>query len=466
MRKKTLLAIMFAVAQHAALFTPAAAGENKTSNGRATDTTRTRENKTADNRLAMEVGPIRLRNTPLATLLNIVSNKTGFKFSFSDEELARKKILIFFRSASASEILEFLAKSKDIVFQRLGNSDNFAVSRNTAPFAGFPPLSRQDMEDPVFNRRISVKFKDVSLAVFLDNISEQAKVNFVVGGLAEYIRLSADMNKTTIIDVLQFLKTKGLSYSRIGDTSTFIVRAFAESSDKFVKAEKAFEDKDYEEAIRIYKDLAITQSDSEMVDYSLLRTAISYDWIAARDNNPLVMEQEKDALNRLIKSYPKSTRLGDAYLYLGQIYSGYGGARTEAIDCKKAIELYRLAVKNTYRDWVKAQAEARIAQCHERDGDKENAAAIYRDIVEKYPDTDTAKEVQARLLGQDALLDAGAMLEGQSEYKLAIEVYKRLLEKGSSAESARKAELRIGICQAALNETKKARTIVKVKPKN
>jgi len=157
-----------------------------------------------------------------------------------------------------------------------------------------------------------------------------------------------------------------------------------------------------------------------MADYALLMVAINYDWIAARDNDPVTLKQEEEILKRLIKEYPKSIRLGDAYLYLGQIYSSHGGVKIKAIDCKKAIDFYNLAIKNTYRDWVKAQAKTRIAQCYEIFGNKEKAADIYEEIVAKYPDTEIAKDVQEMLKGWNTLFDAGLVLEKQKNNTLSM----------------------------------------------
>ena len=164
------------------------------------------------------------------------------------------------------------------------------------------------------------------------------------------------------------------------------------------------------------------------------------------------MKEEQALLEHLVRDYPRSLRLGDAYLYLGQIYSGYGGADSGQVDCRKAVEFYELAIKNTYRDWVKAQATGRIAQCLERDGDREKAAAMYREIKEKYPNTPVAKELKDKESRPNTLLDSGASLEAQSEYGLALDVYRRLVQKGSPAEAVREVELRIGLCQAAMNQ--------------
>ncbi len=446
MRKKILFALMLAAP--AVFPSPAPAQENETPNGSLSAAAQPGESDPLEKRVT-----IRMRGATLGELLKYLSRETGASFSIG-EELAGRRITVYLSNARLSEVLELFEKTKDLEFRRTGDGGNFLVSANSEPFDGFPPLTRKDIEDPLLNKLVTVKVKSANLANFLDAISEQAKMNFVVTGNAADMLITAEMDRTTIADVLLFLKGKGLAYSRIGDSNTFVIRPFGTPSDTFARAEKAFKYRKYEEAAGLYTELAKKFPDSEMADYALLKAAINYDWIAARDNAQSALKEEEKLLNRLIKDYPRSSRLGDAYLYLGQLYSGYGGAKAP-VDCAKAIKFYEQAISSTYRDWVKAQAGARIAQCYELAGKKEKAAAIYKEIVEKYPDTAAAKELRGRTGGQDALLEAGAALEGQGEYKLAIGVYTRLLEKGASADSVRKAEQRIGICEAALGRAGK-----------
>jgi len=393
MKRKILFAMMLAAAQPAAWFVPAAAQENETPNSRLTAGAPAGEDKAEDNLLT-----IRLRDSTVGTALGIISAKTGLNFTLSDPGLAEKKVTLFIRKASAAAIMELLTKSKDIEFQRLGHSNNFLVSNSTTPFSGFPPLTRKDIEDPLLQGVVErVRLKNAPLTTFLDVVSAQTKVNFVVVGGAQDILVTTYLTKISVVDVLPFLKTKGLVYSRVADTNTFVVRALGAAVNKFAEAEKAFNEKKYERTIAVYKEFVDAYPDSEMADNALLKIAVSYDWIAARDSDPSALRLEEKYLNRLIKDYPKSARLGDAYLYLGQIYSGYGGAKADAIDCKQAVKFYNLAIENSYRDWVKAQAMGRIAQCYERDGDKDKAAAMYKEVVEKYPDTSAAKELRARV---------------------------------------------------------------------
>ena len=439
MKKNILIAMMAAALLQA--FAPLSAQEAKTAGGSA-GAAGTGSGKSADGLT------IRLKGATLGTLFSIVSGKTGLKFTFADPELAEKRITIFIRSTTPGEIMELVTKTKDLEFQRLGSSDNYVVVASTVKFTGYPPLTRKDIADPRLKQLISVRVKGVFLPTFLDILSQQSKLNFVVVGDAQYIPISAYLEKLTVMDVLQFLKTKGLSYSRVGASNTFVVRKLGAGGDEFAEAEKNFGEKKYEEAVKIYERFAEARPASEMADYALLRVAVSYDWIAARDNDAAALKNEEKFLNRLIAEYPKSSRLGDAYLYLGQIYSGYGGAKAGAIDCPKAIRFYELAIQSTYRDWVKAQAQVRIGQCYEYAGDKAKARETYADAARKYPNEDIVKALKPEADEQQKLLNAGEALENAGEYDLAAKVYEKLLAKSPAADMAKEAERRLALCKS------------------
>ncbi len=257
---------------------------------------------------------IRLKDAPLSTLLGIVSFKSGFNFNLSDPDLAERKVTLFLTSATVSDVIELMEKAKNIKIRRLGAGKNYLVASDTAPFTGYPPLTGRDLEEAAFKRPFSVRVKGAMLPNFLDTVSGLSKVNFVLVGDAQYIPVTAHLEDVTIIDILQFLKTKGLSYSRIGRHNVFVVSLLRPETSTVASAEKAFTDKRYEEAISIYKNLLAGSPDSDMADYALLRMAISYDWIAARDNSRAVVSEERALLERLIRDYPRSMRLGDAYL--------------------------------------------------------------------------------------------------------------------------------------------------------
>lgn len=394
---------------------------------------------------------IRLKGAPLSTLFDLLSQHSHASFSIT-EALAETKVTLFIKNVRLEQVLEILEKTKNLDFQRIGNTKYFMVKESTMPPREFPPLTQQDLADPLLNRLVTVRVKGAPLTTFLEVISEQARINFLITSGMENILITAFLEKVTIVDILQFLKAKGCSASRVTGTELFIVRPTAGARDGISDAEGKFGDKKYEEAVRLYKALADKYPDSEMADYALLMTAINYDWIAARDNDSSMLRLEEEALQRLIRDYPKSTRLGDAYLYLGQIYSGHGGAKTRAVDCEKAMELYDLAIKNTYRDWVKAQAETRIAQCYERGGGKNKALEMYKGVIKKYPGAPITEEVRQLLKGEDPLFETGANLEKQKEYELALTVYQRIRGKAARPQDVRKAELRTGVVLAAMGD--------------
>lgn len=391
---------------------------------------------------------LRFRGIELKDLLAYVSKATGLKFRLPPE-LADRRVTFFSRNVTAEEVMELLNKAKGLEFRREPDGAYSVAPGGRVPF---PPLTGKDLEDPLLQRVVEkVRMKEAPLSTFLEVISSQARVNFVITENAADIKITAELRQTTMADILQFLRSRGFEYSRVAATNTFVLRAAGPDAEAFSAAEAAFNEELYEKAALAYQEIADRNRSSDMADYALLMSAVSYDWQAAKENSIQALNAEEEALRRLIKDYPGSLRLGDAYLYLGQIYSGYGGFRTGAIDCAKALKYYGLAVQNTYRDWVKAQALARTAQCHELAGDSVRAAAVRKEIQAKYPDTPTARELRGPA-ERDPLLEAGAALERAGDYELALQAYKRLIaKKGAHGDAVREAEARVKACQAALD---------------
>lgn len=74
--------------------------------------------------------------------------------------------------------------------------------------------------------RIVVRVKNAPLATFLDTISAQAKVNFIITEGLETKRITAFLQNVTVREALQILlEIKGLTYQRIGRSNTYVVSA-------------------------------------------------------------------------------------------------------------------------------------------------------------------------------------------------------------------------------------------------
>jgi|CXWL01.1.fsa_nt_gi type IV pilus assembly protein PilQ len=72
--------------------------------------------------------------------------------------------------------------------------------------------------------RVTVRVKGAALATFLDTISAQAKVNFIITEGLEAKRVTAFLQNVTVREALQvLLEIKGLTYQQIGKSNTYVV---------------------------------------------------------------------------------------------------------------------------------------------------------------------------------------------------------------------------------------------------
>lgn len=89
-----------------------------------------------------------------------------------------------------------------------------------------PAAVRRAPSKPAIDTRITVRVKDAPLSSFLSAISAQAKVSFVLGTGVEATKITAFLQNVTVREALDvLLETKGLTYSRIGKTNTFVIKA-------------------------------------------------------------------------------------------------------------------------------------------------------------------------------------------------------------------------------------------------
>ncbi|OGR69530.1 MAG: hypothetical protein A2X40_00445 [Elusimicrobia bacterium GWC2_65_9] len=72
--------------------------------------------------------------------------------------------------------------------------------------------------------RVTVRVKGAPLATFLDTISAQAKVNFIITEGLDQKRVTAFLQNVTVREALQvLLEIKGLTYQQIGKSNTYVV---------------------------------------------------------------------------------------------------------------------------------------------------------------------------------------------------------------------------------------------------
>lgn len=85
------------------------------------------------------------------------------------------------------------------------------------------PASSRESTSPL-DARVTVRVKGAPLATFLDTISAQAKINFIITEGLETRRVTAFLQNVTVREALQvLLEIKGLTYQQIGRSNTYVV---------------------------------------------------------------------------------------------------------------------------------------------------------------------------------------------------------------------------------------------------
>ncbi len=83
--------------------------------------------------------------------------------------------------------------------------------------------------------RVTVRVKGAPLATFLDTISAQAKVNFIITEGLESRRVTAFLQNVTVREALQvLLEIKGLTYQQIGKSNTYVVMPRSKSVENVI----------------------------------------------------------------------------------------------------------------------------------------------------------------------------------------------------------------------------------------
>jgi type II secretory pathway component GspD/PulD (secretin) len=95
------------------------------------------------------------------------------------------------------------------------------------------PLNAQPVSS--LDARVSVRVKEAPLAAFLDTISAQAKIKFIITEGLETKKITAFLQNVTVRDALQdLLQIKGLSYQQIGTSNTDIVTPRSKQSENLL----------------------------------------------------------------------------------------------------------------------------------------------------------------------------------------------------------------------------------------
>ncbi|MDE2512408.1 MAG: hypothetical protein KGL74_14880, partial [Elusimicrobia bacterium] len=106
-----------------------------------------------------------------------------------------------------------------------------SVQIGAAPAARAATVS----ETAPLDTRVTVRVKGAPLATFLDTISAQAKVNFIITEGLEQKRVTAFLQNVTVREALQvLLEIKGLTYQQIGKSKTYVVTQRSKQAENLI----------------------------------------------------------------------------------------------------------------------------------------------------------------------------------------------------------------------------------------
>ncbi|MFH1620382.1 MAG: STN domain-containing protein, partial [bacterium] len=96
-------------------------------------------------------------------------------------------------------------------------STQIGTSRST-------PLYEDKKTGEPLDSKVTVRLKDAPLSTFLEIISAQSKINFILGTGVDRQRATAFLNKVKVRGALEILlQIRGFTYRRIGKSNTYVV---------------------------------------------------------------------------------------------------------------------------------------------------------------------------------------------------------------------------------------------------
>ena len=104
--------------------------------------------------------------------------------------------------------------------QQLSSSENstVAVSEDSTG------LYKDTEENSPLDRKVSIRVSNVPISVFLNSITTQAKINFIMSDEFANKKVTASLTRVTVREALDtLLRVHGLAYQRIGKSDSYVV---------------------------------------------------------------------------------------------------------------------------------------------------------------------------------------------------------------------------------------------------
>jgi type II secretory pathway component GspD/PulD (secretin) len=162
---------------------------------------------------------IQLKNASLSTFLDVMSSQTKANFII-EKGLDDEHVTAFFRDVPAREALSALLEAHHLQYRKAADGNIYIISaQGTSDIEKLlPPPS------DALNQRISVTLRSAPLRSMLEDISAQAKINFILGEGLDSKQITAHLANVSVRQTLAVLaEMKGLSFRKVPDSETYMV---------------------------------------------------------------------------------------------------------------------------------------------------------------------------------------------------------------------------------------------------
>lgn len=97
-------------------------------------------------------------------------------------------------------------------------------AEETVKLAGEPDLYRETEVASPLDRKVSIRVSNVPISAFLNSITTQAQINFIMSEEFANKKVTASLTKVTVREALDtLLRVHGLTYQRIGKSDSYVV---------------------------------------------------------------------------------------------------------------------------------------------------------------------------------------------------------------------------------------------------
>ena len=108
--------------------------------------------------------------------------------------------------------------------QLLPSDNNIAVANNGAKATVTEEMFKETEVDSPLDRIVSIRVANVPISAFLNSITAQAKINFIMSEEFANKKVTASLTRVTVREALDtLLRVHGLAYQRIGKSDSYVV---------------------------------------------------------------------------------------------------------------------------------------------------------------------------------------------------------------------------------------------------